>query len=133
MSGRGLAYWSDGTEERIVYVTPGYHLIALDAATGRPILEFGDGGVVDLKLEADQQMDPVTSDIGLQAAPIIANDVIVVGDFVSIAVENADATGKSIEALLALQLGVDEIDIVWTAIMIKRYFAKSFIATSYIK
>ncbi len=79
LSGRGLAYWTDGTEERIVYVTPGYRLIALDARTGRPVSEFGHRGVVDLKLEADQRMDPVTSDIGLQAAPIIANDVIVVG------------------------------------------------------
>ena len=79
LSGRGLAYWTDGTEERIVYVTPGYRLIALDANTGRPSPDFGQRGIVDLKLEADQYMDPVDSDIGLQAAPIIANDVIVVG------------------------------------------------------
>src|SRR5499427_8293859 len=31
LSGRGLAYWTDGREERILYVTPGYRLIALDA------------------------------------------------------------------------------------------------------
>ena len=34
LSGRGLAYWTDGKEERIVYVTPGYQLVALDAKTG---------------------------------------------------------------------------------------------------
>src|SRR5579872_4377785 len=34
LSGRGLAYWSDGREERILFVTPGYRLIALDAKTG---------------------------------------------------------------------------------------------------
>ena len=34
LSGRGLAYWTDGKEERILYVTPGYRLIALDAKTG---------------------------------------------------------------------------------------------------
>src|SRR5580692_2533274 len=27
LSGRGLAYWTDGREERILYVTPGYRLI----------------------------------------------------------------------------------------------------------
>ena len=32
-SGRGVAYWTDGREERIIYVTPGYQLIALDAQT----------------------------------------------------------------------------------------------------
>ena len=34
LSGRGLAYWTDGKEERILYTTPGYRLIALDAKTG---------------------------------------------------------------------------------------------------
>src|SRR5262249_5971873 len=33
LSGRGLAYWTDGTDARILYVTPGYRLIALDAKT----------------------------------------------------------------------------------------------------
>src|SRR5262249_57667500 len=32
-AGRGVAYWTDGREERILYVTRGYHLIALDAKT----------------------------------------------------------------------------------------------------
>ncbi len=34
LSGRGLAYWTDGRDERILYVTPGYRLIALNAKTG---------------------------------------------------------------------------------------------------
>src|SRR6476619_2971007 len=34
LSGRGLAYWSGDNEERILYVTPGYQLVALDAKTG---------------------------------------------------------------------------------------------------
>src|SRR5689334_1705651 len=34
LSGRGLSYWTDGREERILYVTPGYRLIALNAKTG---------------------------------------------------------------------------------------------------
>src|SRR5258708_30418729 len=50
LSGRGLAYWSDGTEERILYVTPGYRLICLDAKTGGLVKTFGTDGVVDLKL-----------------------------------------------------------------------------------
>src|SRR5579863_8920185 len=50
LSGRGLAYWSDGKEERIYYVTPGFRLIGLDAKTGAPIPSFGKNGMVDLKL-----------------------------------------------------------------------------------
>ena len=56
LSGRGVAYWTNGKEERILYVTPGYQLIALDAKTGRPIPSFGKGGIVDLKTEDDQEM-----------------------------------------------------------------------------
>jgi len=79
LSGRGLAYWTDGRSARIVYVTPGYRMVALDAKTGVPVSGFGANGVVDLKLEDDQPIDPITGEVGLHATPIIAKDVIVVG------------------------------------------------------
>lgn len=79
-SGRGLSYWTDGQEERIVYVTPGYQMIALDAKTGNPIPGFGKDGVVDLKTELDQDgVDLTTAKIGLNATPLVVGDVIVVG------------------------------------------------------
>ena len=35
LSGRGLSYWTDGKgDERILYVTTGYRLVALNAKTG---------------------------------------------------------------------------------------------------
>ena len=37
-----LAYWTDGREERILYVTPGYRLVALDAKTGNLVPSFGN-------------------------------------------------------------------------------------------
>jgi quinoprotein glucose dehydrogenase len=79
LSGRGLAYWTDGREERILYVTPGYRLIALDTKTGAPIASFGRNGVVDLKLENDQVMDLVTGEIGLHATPIVAGNTVIIG------------------------------------------------------
>lgn len=79
LSGRGCSYWTDGKAERIVYVTPGYRLKSLDIETGIPDPHFGVNGVVDLKLENDQKLDPVTAGIGLQATPMVCNDVIVVG------------------------------------------------------
>src|SRR5258706_10549020 len=54
LSGRGLAYWTDGKDERILYTTPGYRLICLDAKTGALIRTFGKNDVVDLKLDDDQ-------------------------------------------------------------------------------
>jgi quinoprotein glucose dehydrogenase len=81
LSGRGLSYWPGGGNDnaRIVYVTPGYQMIGLDAKTGIPAAGFGKNGVVDLKTEDDQVVDPITGEIGLHATPIIAGDVIVVG------------------------------------------------------
>src|SRR5207249_4976328 len=81
LSGRGLAYWTDGKDERILYVTPGYRLIALDAKTGAVVPSFGKGGAVDLKLEDDQTMMPdlMTGEIGLQSAPVVAKDTVIVG------------------------------------------------------
>jgi quinoprotein glucose dehydrogenase len=79
LSGRGLAYWTDGKQERIVYVTPGYQMIALEAKSGARAAGFGANGIVDLKVDMDQEMDLVKGEVGLHAAPIIAKDVIVVG------------------------------------------------------
>ena len=79
LSGRGLAYWSDGKEERILYVTPGYRLVALDAKTGIPVRGFGTEGIVDLKRDFDQEIDLVDSDVGLHAAPIVGGNTIIIG------------------------------------------------------
>jgi quinoprotein glucose dehydrogenase len=81
LSGRGLAYWSDGKEERILYVTPGYRLVCLNAKTGVPVASFGNGGVLDLKLDDDQTIFPdlTTGEIGIQSAPVVAKDTVIVG------------------------------------------------------
>jgi quinoprotein glucose dehydrogenase len=80
-AGRGVAYWANpnGTDRRVIYVTPGYRMKALDARTGHPVPTFGRDGVVDLKLEADQEVDLDTAELGLNATPLVVGDVIVVG------------------------------------------------------
>jgi quinoprotein glucose dehydrogenase len=79
LSGRGLAYWTDGKEERILYVTPGYQLIALDAKTGMRVPGFGVDGRVDLKQNNDQVIDPLSGEIGLHSTPMIAKNVVIIG------------------------------------------------------
>ncbi|MCG8413077.1 MAG: PQQ-binding-like beta-propeller repeat protein [Pseudomonadales bacterium] len=79
LSGRGLAFWQDDDQARVLFVTPGYQLIALDASNGNPVPEFGVDGVVDLKRNLDQSVDLDTADIGLHATPIVAKDVVIVG------------------------------------------------------
>ena len=79
LSGRGLAYWTDGRQERIIYVTPGYRMVALDAKTGLRIPGFGQDGIVDLKLDDDQEMDLVDGEVGLHSTPTVARNVVIVG------------------------------------------------------
>jgi quinoprotein glucose dehydrogenase len=83
LSGRGVSYWTDGKEERIVYVTTGYRLVALDAKTGNRIPSFGKDGMVDLKVGVTvgngQQIDLETGDAGLHSTPTVVKDVVIVG------------------------------------------------------
>ncbi len=79
-SGRGVAWWeAPGVAPRIFMVTPGFQLVALDAATGRPVPQFGDGGVVELRLHLGRDLDLIDAPIGSSSPPIIVGDVIVVG------------------------------------------------------
>jgi len=79
LSGRGLAYWSDGKEERILYVTPGYRLVALDAKTGNRVPGFARDGIVDLKADLNADIDLTTGSVGLHSTPIVAGDIVLVG------------------------------------------------------
>jgi quinoprotein glucose dehydrogenase len=84
LSGRGVSYWTDGRgDERILYVTTGYRLVALNAKNGAPIASFGTDGIVDLKQGAvfgnRQPIDLETGEIGLHATPAIVGDVAIIG------------------------------------------------------
>lgn len=80
-SGRGVAFWTDGNERRVIDVTPGYQMVSLDAETGIPDPDFGNNGIVDLYVGLRNADDPryPYPDIGLSAPPFVMNDVIVVG------------------------------------------------------
>jgi glucose dehydrogenase len=79
--GRGVAYWSDGAgDDRILVVTPGYHLVALDAHTGVPVPDFADAGTLDLQNEHRTRAGiPLTGTIGASSPPTVVGDVIIVG------------------------------------------------------
>jgi quinoprotein glucose dehydrogenase len=84
LSGRGVAYWTDGKgDDRIVYVTTGYRMIALNAHTGQMISSFGSNGIVDLKdgvfFGNRQPIDKESGEIGLHSVPTITKDTIIVG------------------------------------------------------
>ena len=84
LSGRGLSYWSDGKgDDRILYITTGYRLVALNAKTGALINGFGTGGIVDLKVGAvkgrGEPIDLETGEIGVHSTPAVVRDVAIIG------------------------------------------------------
>src|SRR5687767_12913302 len=74
---RGLAYWTDGkADARILLITPGYQLVALDAQTGRPIPTFGKHGIVELTEGLDREVVK-PGQIGASSPAIVVRDVVV--------------------------------------------------------
>ena len=72
---RGVAYWTDGDDARVLAVV-GSQLVALNAKSGERYPDFGDGGAVDLTKGFD---DREVESIGWRSAPIVVNDVVIIG------------------------------------------------------
>ncbi len=80
---RGLNYWKDGGDERILYVA-GSHLYAIDAMTGKPIKTFGGEGRVDFHLGLEDSR-PNAQDLSITSTSpgVIFKDILVIGSTVS--------------------------------------------------
>ncbi|MDT8397770.1 MAG: PQQ-binding-like beta-propeller repeat protein [Pseudomonadales bacterium] len=80
-SGRGVSLWRDAGETRLIVITPGYQMISLDADTGRPDPEFGNKGIIDLRVDLEDRfpVDIETIPVGSTTPPTIVGDVVVVG------------------------------------------------------
>jgi quinoprotein glucose dehydrogenase len=74
---RGVAYWADGTDQRILFGTGDGYLICLNAQTGKPIPTFGRGGRIDLTQGLGRPVDRRL--YGVSSPPIICRDVVVMG------------------------------------------------------
>lgn len=74
---RGLAYWSDGKEARILVGVMNF-LYALDAKSGKPIASFGDKGRVDLRENLGREPASAQS-VDLTSPGIVYKDLVIVG------------------------------------------------------
>lgn len=75
---RGVEYWTDGRQQRVIVITRGYHMVSLDAKTGLPDPAFGRNGIVDLYEDFDQPT-PKDGTISSTSPAVVVNNVIVVG------------------------------------------------------
>jgi quinoprotein glucose dehydrogenase len=73
---RGLTYWTDGRESRL-FTSSGHDLYALDPASGRPIVTFGQQGRIDLRKGLDR--DYTGHATFLTSPGVIYRDLIIVG------------------------------------------------------
>ena len=80
---RGVAYWTDGKEERVLWGTSDGFLLALDAKTGIPVKAFGENGKVDLmqglphaKRGSRDWLNALTYSV--QSPPIVVRDTVIV-------------------------------------------------------
>ena len=85
---RGVAYWTDGDDARIFFGTNEGYLLALDATTGQPVLDFGDRGRVDLMEGIPRAVRGETNYrgrnlLGVASPPIVAHDVVVTPSVIS--------------------------------------------------
>ena len=74
---RGMGYWTDGTEERLLVGTHDAYLLSLDARTGQPDADFGANGKVDLTVDI---RDVVRGTNFSGRRPLVAGDVVIVGN-----------------------------------------------------
>jgi len=77
---RGVSYWTDGRQARILVVTPGYQLVSLDATTGDPDPRFGEEGIVDLTkaVEKDANFNPAIGHLMNTSPPLISGNIAII-------------------------------------------------------
>ncbi|HYV07918.1 MAG TPA: PQQ-binding-like beta-propeller repeat protein, partial [Blastocatellia bacterium] len=74
---RGVAYWTDGKVERIFIGTSDAYLIAIDAKTGQPIADFGEGGKINLTKAIPHAVN--ARNYAVSSPPMVCRDIVVVG------------------------------------------------------
>ena len=77
---RGLEYWSDGKEARLLIATGGRQLVSVDAKSGRPDPAFGEGGTVDLTQDLGREVN--IRNIAHSAPVIVVRDTVIVGSII---------------------------------------------------
>jgi quinoprotein glucose dehydrogenase len=75
---RGVEYWTDGKQSRIILLTRGYQMVSIDAKTGLADPAFGKNGVVDLYQDFDQP-PPGDGVISSTSPAVVVRNVIVIG------------------------------------------------------
>lgn len=89
---RGLTYWSNGPQSRIL-LTVGHELLSLDATNGKLDQSFGDNGRVDMRKAFDRPLEETS--LSVTSPGVIYRNLIILGSSVP---ETLPATAGDIRA-----------------------------------
>ena len=92
---RGLAYWTDGVQQRLFIGTADAYLLSIDATTGKPDLAFGAQGKADLTVGVHHAIRATNF---TARRPTVGGDVVVVGNSIADYVMNKEQPPGDIEA-----------------------------------
>jgi quinoprotein glucose dehydrogenase len=93
---RGVAYWTDGRQERIFIGTGDGYLWAIDAKTGKAVPDFGEGGKINLAKAIPLAQN--ARNYAVSSPPVVCRDVVIVGSSISDGPANKEAPRGDIQA-----------------------------------
>ena len=93
---RGLAYWTDGGQERLYLAAHDAYLYCVDAKTGKTVSEFGEGGRVNLASAIPLAVN--ARNFTMTSPPVICRDVVIVGSSISDGPQNKEAPRGDVQA-----------------------------------
>jgi quinoprotein glucose dehydrogenase len=93
---RGLAYWTDGRQERLYMAAHDAYLYAIDAKTGKTISEFGEGGRVNLTTAIPLAVN--ARNYTMTSPPVVCRNVVIVGSSISDGPQNKEAPRGDVQA-----------------------------------
>jgi quinoprotein glucose dehydrogenase len=78
INSRGVAYWSDGKDDKRIFFTAGSNTFAVNALTGKSITSFGNKGSVDLHEGLDR--DSIQDLFVVNTSPgVVYKDLLILG------------------------------------------------------
>ena len=93
---RGIAYWTDGRQERVYLASHDAQLWAIDAKTGKAVSEFGDDGRVNLAKAIPRAIN--SRNYTMTSPPVICRDVVIVGSSISDGPQNKEGPRGAVQA-----------------------------------
>ncbi|HEU4388367.1 MAG TPA: pyrroloquinoline quinone-dependent dehydrogenase [Blastocatellia bacterium] len=93
---RGVAYWTDGNQERVFIGTGDAYLIALDAKIGKPVTDFGDQGKINLAKAIPLAVN--ARNYAVSSPPLVCRDVVIVGSSINDGPINKEAPRGDVQA-----------------------------------